>query len=279
MVPKSVCIVWMSLFFLTACQSEDKSFSGYLDADLTYLSADFSGRLKELPVSRGQLVKTNEFLFKLEQTNEQYAVDLNQLNGKSLQAQRQQILDQIHYNEINYRRIICMRKQHAASQNDLDVANKDLLVSKQQLADLNEKIKNNQVDTASKKWVASRKENVAPQVGLIFDTYYTPGEFIQAGYPILSLITKEKIKVVFFVGENKLSALRLNQGIQISTSSIKNFAKGHIAFISNIAEYTPPIIYSREERQKLVFRIEAQIDAPDLEKLHLGQPVTLELAE
>jgi HlyD family secretion protein len=72
--------------------------------------------------------------------------------------------------------------------------------------------------------------------------------------------------------------LRLNEQVKITTDKNPNFAMGHIFYISNIAEFTPPIIYSREERQRLVFRVEAKIDSPDLEKIHLGQPVTLELA-
>lgn len=193
-------------------------------------------------------------------------------------AQREQILTQLRYNEINYRRISGMQKQNAASQNDLDAARRDLNISKEQLNAIDVKIKNSQVTTNDKKWQMTRKENFAPQSGIIFDTYYTKGEFVQAGAPVLSLITRNNIKAIFFVPEIKLSQLRLNQQVKIMTAANDDFAQGHINYISNIAEYTPPIIYSREERQRLVFRIEVKIDAPDVEKIHLGQPVTLELA-
>lgn len=92
----------------------------------------------------------NQFLFKLEQTNELYNVKMSQLGTKELLAQRQQILTQLNYNEINYRRIVDMRQQNAASQNDLDAAQRDLNISKQQLNDINTKIKSNQVDVADK---------------------------------------------------------------------------------------------------------------------------------
>lgn len=264
---------------LTACKKEDNLFSGYVDADLVYLSADFGGRLTELAVLRGQLVPKDQFLFKLEQTSELYRVDMSELNKQSLQAQREQTLSQIHYNEVNYRRIVDMRKQNAASQNDLDAAQRDLTVSKKQLADFDAKIKSSQVDTADKKWQVTRKENFATDRGIIFDTYYTRGEFVQAGYPVLSLITKNNIKAIFFVPEAQLNRIRLNQKINIKTNANENFATGRIFYISNIAEYTPPIIYSREERQRLVFRVEVKIETPDVEKIHLGQPVTLELAD
>ncbi len=275
---RKLLLVGLALFLLAACEKENNTFSGYIDTDLVYLSADFGGRLTELAVLKGQLVKNNQFLFKLEQTSERYNVKMSKLTQKDLLAQRQQILTQLNYNEINYRRTLEMRKQNAASQNDLDAAQRDLNISKEQLNDIDFRIKNNQVDTADKKWQMTRKENFAPELGIIFDTYYSRGEFVQAGAPVLSLITKNNIKAIFFVPEEQLAQLRLNEHVKIKTDNNEHFAEGHIFYISNIAEYTPPIIYSREERQRLVFRIEAKIDSPDLEKIHLGQPVTLELA-
>jgi HlyD family secretion protein len=269
--------IGLALLLLTACEKKNPSFSGYVDADLVYLSADFGGRLTHLAVSKGQLVEKNQFLFKLEQTNERYNVKMSQLIYKELLTQRQQILTQLNYNKINYRRTLEMRNHNAASQNDLDAAQRDLKVSKEQLADIEIKIKNNQLDTENKKWQITRKENAAPERGIVFDTYHTKGEFVQAGDPVLSLITSNNIKAVFFIPEEKLGQLRLNEPVKIITDQNINFAHGHISYISNNAEYTPPIIYSREERQHLVFRIEIKIDSPNLEKIHLGHPVTLEL--
>lgn len=270
--------IGLIILLTTACKKDEKLFNGYIDTDLVYLSADFGGRLIDFQVQKGQLVQKNQFLFKLEQTNELYNIEISELNNKALLAQRQQILIQVHYNEINYQRIIEMRQHNAASQSDLDIAQRDLNISKQQLADIDFKIQSNQIDIADKKWQATRKESFATEQGIIFDTYYSQGEFIQAGYPVLSLIIKNNVKAIFFVSEEYLNQFRLNEAIKIRTNQNANFATGHIYYISNIAEYTPPIIYSREERQRLVFRVEAKIDSPDLEKIHLGQPVTLELA-
>lgn len=262
---------------LVGCKQESKSYNGYVDADLVYLSADYAGRLTDLAVQRGQLVKKNDFLFKLEQTSEEYDLEMSKLTTKDLLAQRQQILAQLHFNEINYFRTLGMRRKNAASQNDLDMALRDLDVSKQQLADIDAKIDSNKIESKYKQWKVLRKERFAPESGLVFDTYYTKSEYVQGGYPILSLITKEHIKAVFFVPEPKLSRIRLNQKVIILTELGGRFAKGHINYISNIAEYTPPIIYSREESARLVFRVEAKIDAPNLQQVHLGLPVLLEL--
>lgn len=262
---------------ITGCKEDNKAFNGYVDADLVYLSSDYGGRLVDLATQRGKTVEANQFLFKLEQTNELYSVEMSQLNTKDLMAQRQQAQSQLTYAEINYKRTLGMRRKNAASQNDLDLAKRDIDVAKDQLADIDVKIRNSKVDTEDKKWVVRRKENYAPEHAIVFDTYYTKGEYVQASMPILALITKENIKVVFFVPEAMLNQVPINKKIKITTESGTDLAQGHVYYVSNIAEYTPPIIYSRQESARLVFRIEAKIDQPDLEKIHLGQPVFLEL--
>ncbi len=266
-------------FLLYACKENEPHYNGYIDADLTYLSSNYAGRLTDLLVSRGEPVQKDQLLFKLEQTNEKFAVEMSQLNKNNLLSQKKEIIDQIHYYEINYRRTLQMRQQHAASQNDLDVAKRDLDVSRSQLKAIDFQIESSQVDTADKNWKIARKENYANDNGIIFDTYFTKDEYVQTGQPVLSLITKHNIKVIFYVPEKALSNILLNSKIKISTDNNPTFATGTIRYISNIAQYTPPIIYSREERQELVFRIEAKIDTPNLNQIHLGQPVTLEMIQ
>ena len=48
-----------------------------------------------------------------------------------------------------------------------------------------------------------------------------------------------------------------------------------VSFISATAEYTPPVIYSTEERAKLVFLVEARPEQVD--QLRVGQPVSVAL--
>jgi HlyD family secretion protein len=50
-----------------------------------------------------------------------------------------------------------------------------------------------------------------------------------------------------------------------------------VSFIARSAEFTPPVIYSQEERAKLVFLIEARPERP--EKFRVGQPVTVTLSQ
>lgn len=267
----------LCIALLGACKKEGPRYNGYIDADLTYLSSNTPGRLEKLFVERGQSVRAHQQLFKLEQTSDHYQVAFSQYNQASLTAQRKEIVDQIRYGEINYHRTKLMRKEHAASQNDLDLAKKDLDVLKNQLAALDFQIRGNVVNTADKTWQLDRKEGYAGEPGIIFDTYFTQDEYVQAGQPVVSLITRANIKVVFFVPETALSRLKLHAKVKLSTDGVADLGAGQISYISNLAQYTPPIIYSREARQSLVFRVEARLDAPELNQVHLGQPVTLDV--
>ncbi|MCX7114530.1 MAG: HlyD family efflux transporter periplasmic adaptor subunit [Gammaproteobacteria bacterium] len=268
--------VFLMIALLSACGKHPHQYNGYIDADLTYLSADYPGRLAHLLVVRGQPVQKHQLLFKLEQQSEQDHVVMSQDSKDNLLADRKGMMDQLHYAEVNYHRTITMMKQHAASQNDLDLAKRDWDVLKNQLQGLDAQINSSTVDTANRKWQLEHKEGYSTDKGIIFDTYFTKGEYVAAGQPILALITRQHIKVIFFVPEKALSSIHLNQKVKLSTDGNPSFATGTIRYISNTAQYTPPIIYSREERQALVFRVEAHIDHPQMNQLHLGQPVSLE---
>lgn len=270
-------ILLLCSYLLSSCGDNGPQYNGYIDADLTYLSSDFAGRLTSLFVQRGQAVQKKQKLFKLEQTSEHFGVAISRFNKKNLLFQRREILDQITYDEINYRRTLKIRAANAASQNDLDVAKRELDVLKNQLAAIDFQIKSSRIDTKNKHWQVKRKESAAHDSGIIFDTYFTQNEYVQAGQPVLSLVTKRNIKVIFFAPEKDLSTITLNQKVKISSDNAPELATGHISYIANIAQYTPPIIYSQEEREELVFRIEVRIDSPNLNQIHLGQPVSLEL--
>ena len=239
-------IILILITLLSSCNKEPRRYNGYIDADLTYLSSNYAGRLTNLLVHRGQNVQKEQLLFKLEQTSERFAVAISQFTKSNLLSQRQEIVNQIQYNESNYRRVIKMRQHNAASQNDFELAKRDSDVSQNQLKAIDFQIKSSQEDTADKNWQVARKEGYSTDYGIIFDTYFTKDEYVQAGQPVLSLITKKNIKVLFFIPEKQLSSIRLNDKIKISSDGNEHLATGRINYISNIAQYIPPVIYSKK---------------------------------
>ncbi|HKT62749.1 MAG TPA: secretion protein HlyD, partial [Burkholderia sp.] len=67
------------------------------------------------------------------------------------------------------------------------------------------------------------------------------------------------------------------RGVMIHCDGCRADLPATITWISNAAEYTPPVIYSNASRAKLVFMIEAHPSPGDAVKLHPGQPVEVRL--
>jgi HlyD family secretion protein len=84
------------------------------------------------------------------------------------------------------------------------------------------------------------------------------------------------LKVRFFVPETVLAHVSYGDIVNVRCDGCAEGLKARVSFISGSAEFTPPVIYSLEERSKLVFLIEALPDQPD--KLRVGQPIDVALS-
>ncbi|WP_298429013.1 HlyD family efflux transporter periplasmic adaptor subunit [Rhodoblastus sp.] len=122
----------------------------------------------------------------------------------------------------------------------------------------------------------SRQTVHAPAAGIIQDVYFWPGEIVGAGQPILALLPPENRKVRFYVPEPQLARFALGAKISVSCDKCPSNLEGRVIYISQQAEYTPPVIFSLQERGKLVFRVDARLDDPSI-LLPLGLPVTTRL--
>ena len=130
---------------------------------------------------------------------------------------------------------------------------------------------------AMAEWRLGEREAVAPMAGMVTDTLYRPGEHVAAGAPVVELLPPANVKLRFFVPEPLLGGLQVGQRIRFACDGCPPDLGSRISFIAPEAEYTPPVIYSRESREKLVFLVEAEpgLGAP---RLHPGQPIDVRLA-
>ena len=122
-------------------------------------------------------------------------------------------------------------------------------------------------------WSLAEKSVTAPASGLVFDTLFRPGEQVAAGQPVVVLLPPGNVKVRFFVPEEVRASLAAGDAVAVSISGREEPVPARIVFLSPEPEYTPPVLYNRENRAKLVFMIEAEF-APDAGvELLPGQPV------
>jgi len=220
-------------------------YQGWVEADLVFVGPDETGRVEMLSVREGDAVAAGAPLFTLDADLQRADVQQNQAtlaNARQAFERAQQLL-----------------KTGSGTQKAFDDA-------QAVLREIEAKLNSAQTRLA-------RRKVFSPATGTIQQVYYRPGEMVSSGRPVISLLPPGNMKIRFFVPETDLAKLSYGQKIRISCDACAENIEARISFLAKSAEFTPPVIYSLEERAKLVFLIEARTDAP--EKLRVGQPVSV----
>ncbi|MGA7459854.1 MAG: HlyD family efflux transporter periplasmic adaptor subunit [Candidatus Korobacteraceae bacterium] len=126
-------------------------------------------------------------------------------------------------------------------------------------------------------WKLRQKEIASPREGLVFDTLYREGEWVAAGNPVVELLPPENVEVRFFVPETVVGKLAVGQSLSVRCDGCGSDTSASITFISPQSEYTPPVIYSNDNRSKLVFMVIAKPAVKEATALHPGQPLEVTL--
>jgi HlyD family secretion protein len=229
---------------LSACDTSDPDVvQGWVEADFIFISADEQGRVEEMKVREGSHVEKGMLLFALD--SDLQAADLGVAQAANTSARQ------------NFQRAQELLKSTAGTQKAYD----DALAA---LRDTDAKL--NAARTR-----LDRRKLFSPVSGTVHQVYFRPGETVSAGKPIIALLPPGNIKIRFFVAETLLPRLSIGDKVEVRCDGCAAPIEAAISFISRYAEYTPPVIYSREERNKLVYLIEAR--TPDVGPLRVGQPV------
>jgi HlyD family secretion protein len=303
----------MTAGVLFACgRAHSDRVQGYVEGEFVYIASPFAGALESLSVQRGRQVRSGDALFALERGSEKAARDeaerrlgqalanvedakkgkrpseIDSLKAQLKQAQaalrlstrevvRQEGLSQVPGAavELEVDRARAARDQDrqrvAQLQADLDTA---LLGSRtDQVMAVEAEVHAREAALARADWEFAQKRQQAPKSGLVFDTLYREGEWVPAGRPVVVLLPPENIKVRAFVSETRVGTIRPGDNVQVAVDGVPNPFTGKVSYISPRAEYTPPVIYSQESRDKLVFMVEVVFDAQRAGNLNPGQPV------
>lgn len=126
-------------------------------------------------------------------------------------------------------------------------------------------------------WQLSQKTVRAPVAGLINDTFFKPGEFVNSQQPVVSLLAPENVYLVFYIPEPLRSEIKMEEVIEFGCDHCERLYRAKINYIASQAEYTPPVIFSRESRGKLVFRVQAALPVATAKRFYPGQPVDVHL--
>jgi HlyD family secretion protein len=134
-------------------------------------------------------------------------------------------------------------------------------------------VQQQQAGLAQAEWRLGQRRRVAPAAGLVADTYFNPGETVGAGQPVVSILPPENRKVRFFVPETLLATLPVGAAVTIRCDGCGEGLAATVRFVAAEAEYTPPVLYNRDNRNRLLYLMEAWPAAAAAERLRPGQPV------
>lgn len=272
---------WLALllvFLIGGCnQNNHLEQQGYVEGEFTYISPNFTGVLLNLQAARGTFIKTGAPLVTLEQQPESFNVQ--QVSGQLAQAKAQKAQSEaaLTLATIELQRQKYLLTKNATSKELVDTAQSTFDQNKAAVLAVEGNIIAIQASLENSRWTLGKKTIYSPVDALVFDTYYTPGELIQAGQPIVSLLMRDWIYVVFYIPETYLGKIKLGQNVLVSCDNCSEAISAQITYISVQAEYTPPVIFSQETRDKLVYRVEAYPMPKDAYKIHPGQPVTVKI--
>jgi HlyD family secretion protein len=134
-----------------------------------------------------------------------------------------------------------------------------------------------EAEFARLQWNLDQKRQLATADALVFDTMYREGEWVEAGHAIVALLPPPNVKVRTFVPETRVGAIRVGAAARVHVDGVEQPALGSVTFVSPRAEFTPPVIFSRESRSKFVFLVEIRFAPEIAATLHPGQPVDVRI--
>lgn len=238
------------------------SFTGYLEGDLVLVGPDEAGRVETLAVSEGDTIEKGAPLFALESRTEAAAL-------ASAKARLEQAAAALALSKVAHERAQRLRTQGVVAQARVDDAraafDRDtaaVTAARAAVGDAETKL--------------ARRKLAAPVSGSVQEVYYRAGEVVSAGRPVVALLPPDNVKVRFYVPETALALMRTGESVQVECDACPPGLTATISFVSRQAEYASPVIFSREERRKLLFMVEAR-PGPEARKIPIGQPVTVSL--
>ncbi len=288
------------------------AWQGYVDAEYVRVSPTLTGRITGIVVSRGDQVQAGALLFTQDDVDDRAARDAAAGKLAETQARLTNLETRSRDTEIAQARadladLIATRdriakdlarnqellRTGAASRQTVDQQQADLASAAAKVVAANAKLEQMQSPTGREyeiaaqramveqaraglsqaEWRLDQRHAVAPTAALVADTFARPGETVNAGVPVISLLPPQNILVRFFVPETELATLHTGDRLRIGCDACAPNLTATITFIAPQPEYTPPVIYSESNREKLVYLIEAHPPADEAMQLKPGQPV------
>lgn len=304
-------LAWLAtaLALVTGTPVDDARYYGYIEGDYVHVAADSSGTVVAVEVRDGDEVAARQLLVRLDEAREKMAVEaararlqadrasLSDLETGSrseelavIEKQWRAARDTLHLaretldrteklsergfvpaSTLDADRTAVATAEAEVERLDAELAVARLPAREARIEAARQQVKIAEAELARAELDLERRRILAPAAGRIERALVEAGEFAAAGTPIVSLLPPDQVKVRFFVPEPARAGLQIGDRLIVGCTSCTGPLAARVTWLASEAEHTPPVIFSREERSKLVFAAEARLEGGAA--LLPGQPV------
>lgn len=294
----------VAAWLLFGSSKRERHLSGYIEGENLFLSSPIAGTVGSITAVEGTRVGGGQQLFTIdpatlsaqgEQAQANVAAAQTQIAAAEATARQSQAEVAAAAAEAERARSDLARLESVRRDDAAAVAGKDLDAARAALREANARVASAQrtADSRRAQVAAARAQAagaqggrrevqiqvnqlspIAPAAARVEKVFYQPGEWVSANQPIVSLLPDNKVKVRFYVPEQEIARYRPGRSVRFSCDGCGSGLTATIRYVSPRPEFTPPIIYSRDSRDRLVFMVEAYPKRPA--DLQPGLPVDVE---
>jgi HlyD family secretion protein len=297
----SLPFIFTTVCMLSACQPKQTHdyFTGYVEAELIYIAAPQSGWLTQQALQAGKELQVGDLAFQLD--DEQQQAQVQEAMARLIQAQaeernsqqgaRVQELDELYAQRKQAKVAVDFAKQeqsrwlnlveqglapaakatevesnYASSLANLQAIDASIAVAKlgareELLASAEAGEQAAQAALSQAQWSLAQRRVQTNVAGMVEEVFYRQGEYVTAGKPVVALMPKDGLIIRFFVPQAELMKVAVGKTVEVSADGSEQTFSATVFHIADSAEFTPPVIYDQENRQKLLFLVEARVQA------------------
>lgn len=310
------CSIPLISALFTACTAAPPFATGYVEGEYVLIAPVSTAQISSLKVARGDHVDVGAVLVEMERQDAEIAVAQAQAAKSKAESQLANLSEGKRPEEIgvieamlasaraqldeakrNATRLASLTSKGVATQAQQDdgatavataeaktaeveanLAVARLPARPQEIAAAEATLHGAEADLARAEWVLDKRQLTAPAAGVIADVIRNPGEIAGPSAPVLSLLPDGGIKLRLYVPEALIAKIKTDSTLHVNCDACAPGLTATVSYIADGPEFTPPVIYSLENRQKLVFLIEARPDADAALALKPGQIVDVDLS-
>lgn len=291
--------------------ADPAGYSGYLEADYVYVAPVSAGRIVSLDAEEGQVVDAGDTLFTLDASQQKNLLNAAMARVSAARATLENLETGSRSEELDVIRASLAKAEADLAQAQSNLSRTERLVEagtvpsvrleqdrtalasaqaqvnqlRAQLAVAELPARNAQQVAAEANLTAAEADAErarqdmddrtieAPVAGIVDRVFFRVGEVAGVGVPVISMLPQGPLEVWFFVPEVERAALAVGAEVTVTCDGCADGQTARVTHIASEPQTTPPVIYSREERSRLVYLVKARLETANA--LQPGQPVTV----